>query len=285
MSFKEKLQKMRKERGYSQEQLADIIGVSRQAVSKWESGMSYPETEKLIELSKLFSMSLDELLKEEITEEKPVLDPLVEKKFIHFYKKFSLMISIGVFLCIMAIVATALVEDIFHSDVLEILSFFSFILVAVVIFVYYGIEFSRYEEVEKLYKQKMMKKPMLHETSRKFSVMMTIGVALCILGVILGGVASELTKLDSIQAIAFFGPISIAVCIFIYYGMENGLYYPENKKEKDAESPIYGVLMLIATIIFLLCGFLWNAWHPAWVVFPIGGILCGIVAIIIGEEK
>ncbi len=284
MSFKEKLQKLRKDRGYSQEQLADIIGVSRQAVSKWESGTSYPETEKLIELSKLFSMSLDELLKEEITEEKPILDPIVESEFISFYKKFSFMISLGVFLCIMAIVATAFVEDIFHSEILEITTFFSLALVAVVIFVYYGIEFSRYEEVEKLYKQKAANRPLLREVSKKFSIMMTIGVALCILGVILGGITSELTNLNGVQALAFFGPVSIGVWLFIYYGMEQGLYNPEKSKQNNIDSPIHGVIMLIATIIFLLWGFLWNAWHPAWIVFPIGGILCGIVSIILGED-
>ena len=49
MKFNEKLQKLRKEKGMSQEALADELGVSRQAVSKWENGQVYPETEKLIQ--------------------------------------------------------------------------------------------------------------------------------------------------------------------------------------------------------------------------------------------
>ena len=64
MRFYEKLQFLRKEKGFSQEELADRLGVSRQAVSKWESDMSYPETEKLIELSKIFGVTLDSLLKD-----------------------------------------------------------------------------------------------------------------------------------------------------------------------------------------------------------------------------
>ncbi|MBQ9992408.1 MAG: helix-turn-helix transcriptional regulator [Firmicutes bacterium] len=64
MTFEQKLQTLRKENGYSQEELAEKLGVSRQAVSKWETGLSYPETEKLIALSKLFDVSLDEFLKE-----------------------------------------------------------------------------------------------------------------------------------------------------------------------------------------------------------------------------
>ena len=62
MKFYEKLQFLRKEKGFSQEELADRLGVSRQAVSKWESDMSYPETEKIIEISKIFGVTLDSLL-------------------------------------------------------------------------------------------------------------------------------------------------------------------------------------------------------------------------------
>ena len=62
MSFGEKLAKMRKEKGYSQEELANLLNVSRQAVSKWESNNSYPETEKIVAICKLFECSMDELI-------------------------------------------------------------------------------------------------------------------------------------------------------------------------------------------------------------------------------
>ena len=65
MKFHEKLQVLRKERGFSQEELAERLDVSRQAVSKWESGQSYPETEKLIQISNLFGITVDHLLKDE----------------------------------------------------------------------------------------------------------------------------------------------------------------------------------------------------------------------------
>lgn len=64
MKFNEKLQKLRKEKGMSQEALADVLGVSRQAISKWESGQSYPETEKMIAISELFGVTLDSLIKD-----------------------------------------------------------------------------------------------------------------------------------------------------------------------------------------------------------------------------
>lgn len=65
MTFGEKIQKLRKEAGLSQEELSYRLGVSRQAISKWERDSGYPETEKIIRMSALFNVSLDYLLNEE----------------------------------------------------------------------------------------------------------------------------------------------------------------------------------------------------------------------------
>ena len=62
MKFEEKLMKLRKERGWSQEDLSNQIGVSRQTISKWESSQTTPELNKLMELSKIFEISIDELV-------------------------------------------------------------------------------------------------------------------------------------------------------------------------------------------------------------------------------
>ncbi len=68
MKFCEKLQKLRKDRGYSQEQLADLLEVSRQSVSKWESGTTYPEMDKLLSLCKIFNVTLDDLTNDNVTD-------------------------------------------------------------------------------------------------------------------------------------------------------------------------------------------------------------------------
>ncbi|GMQ56064.1 hypothetical protein AN1V17_04560 [Vallitalea sediminicola] len=62
MSFQKQLQKLRKEKGLSQEKLAEMIGISRQAVAKWEVGQSYPDLARLILLSELFKVSIDKLV-------------------------------------------------------------------------------------------------------------------------------------------------------------------------------------------------------------------------------
>lgn len=62
MEFNEKLQGLRKEKGLTQEELAELLYVSRTAVSKWESGRGYPNIESLKDISKFFSVSIDDLL-------------------------------------------------------------------------------------------------------------------------------------------------------------------------------------------------------------------------------
>lgn len=62
MNFAEQLMALRKQRGWSQEELGSRVGVTRQTVSKWEMGQSTPELEKLVELSRLFDMSIDRLV-------------------------------------------------------------------------------------------------------------------------------------------------------------------------------------------------------------------------------
>ena len=66
MNTGEKIARLRKENNYTQEQLAALLGVSRQSVSKYESGVTYPETDKLIRLSELFGCTVDYLLKDTV---------------------------------------------------------------------------------------------------------------------------------------------------------------------------------------------------------------------------
>ena len=69
MTFGEKLKAIRKEKGYSQEEMAGLLDVSRQAVSKWESDRGIPEIDKLLQISNMFGVTLDYLLKSESLDE------------------------------------------------------------------------------------------------------------------------------------------------------------------------------------------------------------------------
>lgn len=72
MEFNNKLYELRKQKGFSQEELANRLNVSRQTVSKWEVGDSTPDMEKLVAISDLFGISLDELVLDKSPEPAPV---------------------------------------------------------------------------------------------------------------------------------------------------------------------------------------------------------------------
>ena len=88
MTLGEKIAKQRKELNYTQEQLADILGVSRQSISKWESDIAYPETDKLIKMGKLFDCSMDYLLNEDIIEKQDIKPKETETLWDKFKKQF-----------------------------------------------------------------------------------------------------------------------------------------------------------------------------------------------------
>ena len=72
MTTGEKISVLRKKKGLTQEQLSEILKVSRQSVSRWEMDVAFPETEKLIKLSRLLECSIDFLLNEEIQDDESV---------------------------------------------------------------------------------------------------------------------------------------------------------------------------------------------------------------------
>lgn len=140
MKFDEKLQKLRKASGLSQEALADKLNISRQAVSKWESGVSYPETDKLIQMSKIFNCSLDELVNDTETDKSiytnkqkkknMYLDSLMEfitksvnmfsnMKFSNVVKALIELFIVGVILLIISLIlyslGDALISELFWS--------------------------------------------------------------------------------------------------------------------------------------------------------------------------
>lgn len=116
MIFADKLIELRKKSGWSQEELAEQMNVTRQSVSKWEGAQSVPDLEKIIQLSKLFGVSTDYLLKDEIeaNENEPASLKTDEKlnvrrvsmeeanKFLSAKAQTAKTIAGGVFLCIIS---------------------------------------------------------------------------------------------------------------------------------------------------------------------------------------
>lgn len=101
MMFGEKLQELRNKSKLSQERLAELVGVSRQAVSKWENDLSYPDTKNLIRLSEIFNVSMDELLsltqnieqKDVADENKISKDVFIKDKIFYYNETRTKLIS------------------------------------------------------------------------------------------------------------------------------------------------------------------------------------------------
>ena len=111
-NFAENLSILRRRAGYTQESLAEVLGVSRQAVGKWESGQGLPEAATLLTLADLLGCSLDQLMREELTEE-PVqeetawADPRYQwEVYSQHMRRFSLAMAFGVALILMGVAMT-----------------------------------------------------------------------------------------------------------------------------------------------------------------------------------
>lgn len=111
MEFAEKLITLRKSKELTQEQLADILSVSRQSVSKWENGQVIPDVEKIVELSKIFDVTTDYLLQPSEIDELSIKTEILEqqqKQMMEREKKRSrisknIMYSIGIYLIFFAV--------------------------------------------------------------------------------------------------------------------------------------------------------------------------------------
>ena len=111
MGLSERVTALRKQAGWSQEELAQRLDVSRQAVSKWESGQVIPEVEKIVELSKAFDVTVDYLLKpseiDELSVKTEILEQQQKQMLVREQKRTqiskNIMYSIGIYLIFFAV--------------------------------------------------------------------------------------------------------------------------------------------------------------------------------------
>lgn len=120
---------------------------------------------------------------------------------------------------------------------------------------------------------------------RKFAIAIASGVVLCICAIIAGAVCDAFIHNDAYTCLAFFSPIAVAVAIFVYFGIREDWYEnrykeiyheiePESKNFSDA---IASIIFPLAVIIYLILGFMFDMWHPGWIIFPICGLIVAAV--------
>ena len=292
--FGENLQYYRKRNNVTQEQLAEQLDVSRQTISKWEAGASYAEMDKLLQLCDLFDCSLDTLLRKEASESE------VENNLIHreHMKDFRKWITCGIALLIFALAFYELMTGfgIFHEDVLNTL-FMMIVIVAVLILIVQGMTDSNYRKkhpvIQDFYSQEER-----DDFDNHFPARIATGIGLILIGMLIGMNSDTLPLPDNMTDDFYYGVfllfVTAAVSLLTYTGMHKQeydieAYNRENSPNANAKNgPIAvwcGCIMLFATIIFLVAGLVFHLWEICWIVYPIGGLLCGIVTLILNRRK
>lgn len=305
MSLGENLQFLRKKSNITQEQLAEMLEVSRQSVSKWESDTTYPEMDKLLQISGIFHCSLDDLVQKDINTQ------YVEDKahYDEHHNRCSRQITTGVSLIMSGLTLMVFLQTIFSKaeqiEYLASMVFFIFIAVAVAFFVMTGLQSSHFSKknpvIENFYTEEEKEK--FHQ---KFVIWITTGVVLIFIGLIsIMGLSAILPssigkngniQTDELTGAVFLLFVTIAVTLFVYAGTQSSKYNIKHYNLiHDTNSVTYkndkltgivcGCLMMLATIIFLICGFLGNLWWTAAVIYSVFGIACGIASIIINRNN
>lgn len=170
MILADKIIRLRKKLGWSQEELAEKMNVSRQAVSKWEGAQTIPDLGKVLQLSQLFGVTTDYLLKDEIENEElngDISSDAAVKRisieeanaYIEQRKKASWRIALATFLCILSpitLIVLTMLSELPNAIVTEVTAsvigltvLFAFILCAVPLYIYCGFKNQPYEFLDK----------------------------------------------------------------------------------------------------------------------------------------
>ena len=170
MLIADKIYKLRKEMDISQEELAEKLGVSRQSISKWESAMSIPDMNRIIELSNYFGVSTDYLLKDDVETFETQIDQENIKlkrltiEYVNEYlekrERFSKLLSVSIPLFIMSVVPLLLLINSFngygyYNEALGLVMMFTMIAAGVGILIVSSIKMNEYKELEKLFYQEI----------------------------------------------------------------------------------------------------------------------------------
>lgn len=277
MAFSDNLQFIRAQAGFTQEQLAEQLDVSRQSVSKWESGASFPEMDTLLRICDLYNMNLDTLLRGSV-EKSCVSD---SARYDDFMNRFSLRMALSVS-AIIAGVALIILLCAFNPSasfrILAVALFMLIVTISVVVIVASGIQYGNFRKKHPVIQDfySVEEKDTFHQ---KFVWYIAGGVGAILFGVVLliglFAFLPEKELYESIAAAVFMLLITGAVFSFIYGGMQEDKYKiwkynrdndpdPEAKRRLDLAGAVSGAIMLLVTAIYVGLGFTRNAWGTAW---------------------
>ena len=314
MILADKIIDLRKKAGWSQEELADKLGVSRQSVSKWEGAQSIPDMNKILQLSDLFGVSTDYLLKDSIetaeirtaeetdTEGATFVSMEEANAFLSYKADSAPRIALGVLLCILSPVTLLLLGGAqtsgrlalteLQAGMIGLIVLFLMIAGAVLLFVLTGMKGSRYEYLEKeaidtAYGVSGMVKERMQREEGAHARQIAVGVVLCVLAavplfvLILWHGEDEMygsLGVCAILTLAAVGVHTIVRASVPWEGyrmlLEEGDY---TRAAKRTESRYSGIYWGIITAAYLAVSFLTKRWDMTWIIWPVAGVLYGAV--------
>lgn len=316
MILADKIIGLRKKSGWSQEELAEKMKVSRQAVSKWEAAQTTPDLEKILQLGNLFGVTTDYLLKDELEEEEYAegadesrvrrITLTETNEYLEQRKAASVKIAIATFLCIACVIPLLLLITFsgmtsFPIDEetaigIGVVAIFPVVAVAVYMFIRAGFKNAPYEFLEKEpFETEYGVTGLVRDRQKAYRSTYVkynyIGACSCVLspvpllcGAFLG--SELLTMLLLCVTMLMAG---IGVTFFIVAGvrwasmqklLKEGDFSDKGKRKSKINEAVGTAYWLIVTAAYLAWNFLTDDWHITWVVWPIAGILFVVVKLI-----
>ena len=312
MIFADKLIELRKKSGWSQEELAEQLGVSRQSVSKWEGAQSIPDMNKLIKMSELFSVSLDTLLKDELALEEiaPAEEPAADKArpvsmeearaFLDARLPEAPKVALGVVLCILSPVILLLLsayselsgallsED--QASGIGLIILLLMVAAAVAMFLMTGNKLQRFsyldtELIDTAYGVSGMVKEEMEKYRDTYNRCNIIGTLLCICAAIplflTGFLNSRSDFLEVAMLCVTLLMVSAAVYLFVRVGsrwgsyqrlMQEGEYSIQKKTGSKIPGVVSSIYWVLAVTVFLIIAFTKNTWGFAGAYWSVAGI-------------
>lgn len=313
MIFADKLIQLRKKNGWSQEELAEQMNVTRQSVSKWEGAQSIPDFDRMIRLSELFGVSTDYLLKDSIGEaERTGTVPAdmgrarrvtmeEANRFLAVKEATSKPIACAVLLCILSpipLLLLGVMSTLPGSRVTEPMAAGAGLTVmlllaaaAVAVFIAAGSKTAPYqyleqEEVETEYGVTGMVKARQAQYKDTYTRGNMIGATLCILSMValFAAIAVDQNN-DLLIMAAVCGMMAVAgigVVFFIRGGiiwasfeklLQEGDYTRQKKKRQPAASALSTAFWMVAVAAFLAYSFMTEDWKRSWIILAVAGVL------------
>ena len=302
MILADKIISLRKKEGMTQEDLASQVGVSRQSVSKWESTMAMPDLDKIMKLSKIFEVSTDFLLNDDLGMEQIIVDEKVEdtsklvdldllNQYYGAYEKIARLISLATILVIISPIAYMTLDNINES--LGVIIFLALIALAVGLFINSGFGASKFEFIEKepynfSYGVEGVIKKNLDQYQPILKRNIILAIAIFILSPAVYVIAINAGVTNNIPVYLFLILTAIGASLMGYSMIKYSSYRdilkyrdPKIQKKEGKIGKISGVLWITAIGVFFIYSFWTGNWQASWIIFVIASFLQVIIAMVL----